>query len=98
MKTQNGGGVAYVLIERSASFVDVKSRAKDLFFPNGKSKCHGKADKMHFDLANARGQTLDEESFSLHDIHLEGGSRAKVYLLSKLKVGSIWLNQCPFIA
>ncbi|XP_071810905.1 LON peptidase N-terminal domain and RING finger protein 2-like isoform X1 [Apostichopus japonicus] len=43
---------------------------------------------MQFNLANSRGQTLCSSDFSLSDIHLEGGSRAKVYLFSKFKTPS----------
>lgn len=74
------------MLDRSSTFENVLDKARDLFFPCGISKHHGKAAEMQFNLANSRGQTLCSSDFSLSDIHLEGGSRAKVYLFSKFKV------------
>lgn len=91
MKSQNGGGVVFAQLSRTATYEHVLNHAKGLFFPNGQSLRHGSVEDNIFSLANQRGMQIQEDDFSLTSLHTEGGSRTKLYLFSKKKVGpKIW--------
>ncbi|KAJ8018791.1 hypothetical protein HOLleu_43028 [Holothuria leucospilota] len=84
VRANHGGGVVPTKMRRTdATYEAVLQKAKDIFFPNGKSTCHGDAEDLEFFLANYRGQSL-YDNFSL-DALFENKSRARMYLMSRPK-------------
>lgn len=88
VKSNTGGGVVTVLIPRTSTYKDLQKKAVETFFPLGKS-CHlGYSDSYDFYIGNSRGESYDTPTFSVEKIFQEGGSRARIYLFSRLKTES----------
>ncbi|KAJ8042512.1 hypothetical protein HOLleu_13581 [Holothuria leucospilota] len=85
VRAGNGGGVTMIKVKRTITYQELLNKAKELFFPNGDSFKHGPAANYAFHLSNYRGQEILDTNFSIDALQEEGGSRIRVYLMSKLK-------------
>lgn len=86
VKSNSGGGVVNLQVARDIHYTELKNKAIETFFPSGKSKFLGSKENFHFFLGNNRGQAYESDRFSVDDLFQEAGSKARVYLYSKLKV------------
>ncbi|XP_071811001.1 uncharacterized protein [Apostichopus japonicus] len=72
-------------VPRLTTYQALQEIAIDKFFPAGKSGHLGYRDSYDFYLGNSRCESYDVPSFSVEGIFQEGGSRARIYLYSRLK-------------
>ncbi|KAJ8018789.1 hypothetical protein HOLleu_43026 [Holothuria leucospilota] len=85
VKSNSGGGVVSLQVARDVHYTELKNKAIDTFFPSGNSKFFGSKEAFHFFLGNNRGQAYESDRFNVDELFQEAGSKARVYLYSKLK-------------
>ena len=95
VRLQSGGGTRDVSISVDANAEDIIKEAVKLFYPNGKSMCHGMASRMNLQLGNFKGELVQDnnspanngdEMFTLQNYIAKNKlSRVRIYLMSKEK-------------
>lgn len=90
VRNSNGGGTRRIDMPLNSSKTDIIEDAKALFFPDGMSN-QGRAENMHFDLANFKGDAVscpmnDDKPFTLQSyIEKHKMTHVRLYLTSKDK-------------
>ena len=81
VRSQSGGGIVPVPMLRTAMYDEVLHKARDVFFPEGKSSL-GNSSNFNMHLSNYRAQPVGEDEFPLSQF-VKIGTKTKIYLCTK---------------